>query len=46
MTKMKIHENDDIAIQIYKDKVVKTDHKILSIELNLDIHKEMRHEKV
>ena len=46
VTKMKIHENYDLAIKRYKEKVVKSDHKMLSLELNLNIHKEKRHDKV
>ena len=46
VTKMKIHEKDEIVIKRYKEKVVKTDHKMLSLELNINIHKEKQHEKV
>ena len=31
VTRMKIHENDDLAIKRYKEKVVRTDHKMLSL---------------
>ena len=43
---MKIRENFDLAIKRYKEKVVKTDYKMLSLELNLNIHKEIKHDKV
>ena len=46
VTKMKIHEKDEIVIKRYKEKVVKTDHKMLSLELNINIHKEKQHDKV
>ena len=46
VTKMKIHEKEELAIKRYKEKVVKSDHKMLSLELNLKIHIEKKHEKV
>ena len=46
VTRMKIHENDELAIKRYKEKVVRTDHKILSLELNLKFTLKKKHEKV
>ena len=46
VTKMKILENDDLAITRYKEKAVKSDHKMLSLELDLKIHNDLVHDKV
>ena len=46
VTKMKIHEKDDLAIKRYKEKAVKSDHKMLSLELDLKIHNDTVHDKV
>ena len=46
VTKVKIHEKEELAIKRYKEKIVKTDHKMLSLELDLHIHKEKLHDKV
>ena len=46
VTKTKIYENDELCITRYKGKVVKTDHKILSLELNMKVHIKTNHNKI
>ena len=46
VTKMKIHEEDDLEIKRYKQTVVKYDHKMLSLELNSKVHTDINNDKV
>ena len=45
VTNMKVHEKEDLGITRYKGKVVKTDHKMLSLQLNMKIHIDTKHSK-
>lgn len=36
--KMKIHENDEIALVRYGKTIVKSDHKVLELELDMKVH--------
>ena len=42
---MKFHEKENLGIIRYKGKTVKTDHKMLCLELNINIHNETKHNK-
>ena len=43
---MIIDEEDELTLTRYKGKVVKADHKMLKLEINLTFHKEKGHERV
>ena len=45
VTKMKVHEEDEIAFVRYAKKVVKSDHKVLELNVDLKIHMEAKHER-
>ena len=44
MNKVKVHENDEIAMIRYSKKVVKSDHKVLELGLEIKVHIENKHE--
>ena len=46
VTKMKIDENGEHALIKYRTGIVKTDHNMLSLEVNLIFHNEIKHERV
>ena len=43
--RMKIHEEDEIALVRYAKNVVKSDHKVLELEIDLKVHLEEKHER-
>ena len=45
VTKMKIDENGKNSLTRYKGAVVKTDHSRLDMEVDLEFHKEKKHER-
>ena len=45
VNKVKIHENEEIALTRYAKKVVKSDHKVLELGLELKVHIENKHEE-
>ena len=45
VNKMTIDEQDEIALTRYAGGVVRTDHKMLKLEINLNIHKSEKHER-
>ena len=43
---MTIDTKGEIALVRYRNKVVKTDHKMLKLEVDLTFHKEKKHDRV
>jgi len=46
VTKIIIDEKDELALTKYKRKVVKTDHRMLKLELNFKVHTDVKPERV
>ena len=45
VSRMTIDSNGELTMTRYKDKVVKSDHRILKLEIYLTFHKEKEHER-
>ena len=46
VTKMKIDESGATSLTRYKNKIVKTDHNMLSLEIDLTFHTEKHHDRI
>ena len=45
VTKVKIHKKVDLCITRYKEHVVKTDHKMLNLELKIKMYHKIKHNR-
>ena len=44
--KMLVHNKGEITLARYKDKIVKTDHRMLVLEINLEFHNNKKHDRL
>jgi hypothetical protein len=46
VSKMTIDSKEEVAMTRYKGRIVKTDHRMLKLEVNLTFHKEKHHDRI